>query len=158
MKTKYADLNNLRVLIVDDDDLVRDSLSLLFEFLGCQARALDTAEKGEQALRKDSYDAIISDHRLPGMSGLNFLKLAGELSPRAPRILVTGYGDHYLVSAAREEGIEGYLEKPLSVEDLCRCLRKVLGHAGSTADNGSAAAPPAYSAPTGEPAAKCTTG
>ena len=119
--------DNLRILIIDDDYLVRDSLALLFESFGCLPQALDCAEKGEEILRDQAFDVIISDHRLPGMSGLRFLSLAGELSPGTPRILVTGYGDHYLVETARELGIEGYLEKPLSVEDLRRCLRKVLG-------------------------------
>jgi len=77
---------------MDADEWIRDSLSLFFEGEGCHLHALGTAEDGLEEFRKEHYDIIIADYRLPGMDGLEFLKRTKETHPDAMKILITAYG------------------------------------------------------------------
>ena len=70
----FATLKEKRLLLIDDDEWIRDSLSLFFELQGCSLVALETAEEGLKELSRRSYDIIIADYKLPGMNGLEFFK------------------------------------------------------------------------------------
>ena len=64
----------MKILLIDDDEWIRDSLSLFFESEGCCLNAFETAGEGLNALKKKPYHIVIADYRLPGMNGLDFLK------------------------------------------------------------------------------------
>ena len=59
----YKKLRNMKMLLIDDDAWIRDSLSIFFESEGCHLKALETAEEGLKALKKQPYDIIIVDYR-----------------------------------------------------------------------------------------------
>ena len=88
----------MKILLIDDDEWIRDSMSIFFESEGCYLLALETAEEGIEELKKEVYDIIIVDYRLPGMDGLEFLRQIQELHPDTMRILITAYGSRELVS------------------------------------------------------------
>jgi DNA-binding response OmpR family regulator len=64
----------MKILLVDDDEWIRDSLGLFFEAEGCDMLAFETAEEGMEAVKKQAYDIVISDYKLPAMDGLEFLR------------------------------------------------------------------------------------
>ena len=70
----FSEIKEMNILLIDDDEWIRDSMSLLFESEGCQLLALETAEEGIKELKRKSYDIIFIDYKLPGMNGLSFLK------------------------------------------------------------------------------------
>ena len=114
----YEKLRNMKMLLIDDDEWIRDSLSIFFENEGCLIEAFETAEEGLKALKKQPYDIIIVDYRLPGMDGLDFLKRIRKSNSTAIKILVTAYGNKEVISEAEQIGIHGYLEKPFSTKTI----------------------------------------
>lgn len=109
-------LRKMRILLIDDDEWIRDSLRLFFETEGCQLIALETAEEGLAALRQDSYDIIIVDYMLPGQDGIEFLKHIRNAHSDTIKILITAYKSEPVVSEAKKLGIQGLIEKPFTSE------------------------------------------
>jgi len=110
--------SNLKVLFVDDDVLMRRIMEL---FLYGKVRAflaLGSAEEALEHLKAESFDVVISDYVLPGMSGLAFLEHVGRIRPESMRILVTGYGTREIEQEAEGIGVHAYLSKPFQGEQL----------------------------------------
>ena len=116
----------MRILLVDDDEWIRDSLSLFFEAEGCHVLALETAEEAMQVLNSQSYDIIISDYRLPGMDGLELLSVVRKFHPHAMKILFTAHGNMDLVSEAIRIGIDDLIEKPFTTEMIKESLNLLI--------------------------------
>ena len=118
----FNQLKQVKTLLVDDDELIRDSLSMAFKNKGCFMRVAGTAEEGLQAINQEKFDIIISDFRLPGMNGLEFLKLATINHPDTVNILITAYRDEYLFTEAVRIGVTEFIDKPFSVKALAELL------------------------------------
>jgi DNA-binding NtrC family response regulator len=118
----FNQLKQVKTLLVDDDELIRDSLSMAFKNKGCFMRVAGTAEEGLQAINEEQFDIIISDFRLPGMNGLEFLKLATINHPDTVNILITAYRDEYLFTEAVRIGVTEFIDKPFSVRALAELL------------------------------------
>jgi CheY-like chemotaxis protein len=107
------------ILIVEDDDLIRDTIAFFFRMSGYD---IQTATNGLEALTKlDSGFApnlILLDEKMPVMGGLEFLsKLAKKALPRQPRVAVLS-GDHTISAAAMALGAEEFLLKPVDIDLL----------------------------------------
>ena len=122
----YKKLRNMKMLLIDDDEWIRDSLSIFFESEGCHLKALETAEEGLKALEKQPYDIIIVDYRLPGMDGLDFLKRINKFYPNVKKILITAYGNKALVSEAMQLGIKDFIEKPFTTKTIEASLSRLI--------------------------------
>ena len=118
----FNELKQAKTLLVDDDEFIRDSLKIAFATKGCAMRVAESAEEGLQAIKEEHFDIIISDFRLPGMNGLDFLKLATLTHPQAVNILITAYRDEYLFSEALRLGVTEFIDKPFSVKALVELL------------------------------------
>ena len=82
----------------------------------------ESAEEGLEGVRGESFDIIISDFRLPGLNGLDFIRQATVIQPDAIRFLITAYRDDRIVSEAVRIGIHDFIEKPFSVKKLVNLL------------------------------------
>jgi len=123
----FDKLKGMKILLIDDDEWIRDSLSLFFEFEPCAFRALETAEQGLKELESKDYDIIILDYRLPGMNGLEFLKRIQGTHPQVIKILITAYGSKEIFSQAIALGVHDFIDKPFStkaIEDSLSRLTK----------------------------------
>ncbi|RZB37563.1 MAG: hypothetical protein SRB2_01107 [Desulfobacteraceae bacterium Eth-SRB2] len=122
----FRKLKEMSILLIDDDEWIRDSLSILFEIEGCHSTALETAEEGMKELNGKIYDIIITDYRLPGMNGLEFFKKIKRSHPNAMEVLITAYRSNDVVSEAKRIGIQDFIEKPFTSktieESLCRLI------------------------------------
>jgi CheY-like chemotaxis protein len=119
-------LKNVKTLLVDDDEFIRNSLELAFKTKGCCLHVAESAEQGLQAIKDQQFDIIISDLRLPGISGLEFLKLTSVTQPQAIRFLITAYRDDHIFSEAVRLGINEFIEKPFAVKVLINLLALAL--------------------------------
>lgn len=122
----FSKLKEMRILLIDDDEWIRDSMCLFFEGEGCNLLALETAEEGVEALKGQAYDIIIVDYILPGMDGLEFLKRIQESHPRAVKILITAYRDKDVFSKAMRMGVEDFIEKPFTIKTIEDSLSRLI--------------------------------
>ena len=113
-----------RILIVDDD---RAQRSLLETFLHAQGYLTHSAASGEAALQlllEEKFSMMISDVRMPGMSGLEMLRRVRQKHPDLPVLLVTAFADIRSAVTAMRDGAVNYLAKPIDLDELIRSVRK----------------------------------
>jgi two-component system response regulator FixJ len=106
------------IYVVDDDKGVRDSLSLLLASVGLNCKAYASAAEFLDDYRPDRVSCLVSDIRMPGMSGL---ELQAELKQRhitLPVIFITGHGDVPMAVSAMKEGAMDFLTKPFRDQEL----------------------------------------
>jgi len=116
----------MKILLIDDDEWIRDSMSLFFESEGCRLLALETAEEGIASLEKQACDIIISDYRLPGMNGVEFFKKIRNSSEKSIKILITAYGSAGVISKAKKAGVQEFIEKPFTTDIIEASLLRLL--------------------------------
>ena len=115
-----------KILIVDDERIVRESLFHWFEEDGY---CVDTAEDGETALKKfekDKYDLLLVDMKMPGMSGLDFLKKVKEIDKDTIVILITAFASVPSAITALKDGAYDYVTKPVDPDELAHIVKKAL--------------------------------
>ena len=105
-------------LLVDDDQLIRDSMRLAFRNQACFIQVVESAEAALRILNKVSFDVIISDLELPGINGLEFLKQVRASHPNSIALLISASGSDETVKSAYEIGVHDFLQKPFSVKSL----------------------------------------
>jgi DNA-binding NtrC family response regulator len=104
-----------KVLVVDDDETIRDTLyELLSENYLCQTA--ETAEKAFARLEADSYDVVLTDISMPGLSGLELLGSVLQKYPTTPVIIISGIGDQEHAQGLIRIGAFDFLLKPFSLE------------------------------------------
>lgn len=116
-----------RILIVDDDASQR---SLLDSFLRAQGFQIVTADSGERALEllgKEPFSIMISDVRMPGISGIETLRRARQQQAVLPVLLVTAYADVREAVSAMRDGAVNYLSKPIDLDELLASVRHTTG-------------------------------
>lgn len=115
-----------RVLIVEDEDVFRRGLVRMFSDEGCDVAQ---ASDGKQALKSISDvlpDLVICDLRLPGLDGLGVLAHLKQIDAMVPFILVTAYCSVELIAAAKAQGADEVLEKPVELERLKQQCEELL--------------------------------
>ena len=121
----FEDIKDKKILLVDDDESIRDSMSMFFLGEGIRIDTFETAEEGIDAAKKQHYDIIITDYHLPGMDGLTFLRRIRELCPDSFRILITAYGSRQVLAAATVLGADEYIEKPFTTKLITDALSRL---------------------------------
>jgi two-component system response regulator AtoC len=106
------------VLVVDDDDRLRETLGILLSALGHEAVPAADVGSACEAIETHDLDLVISDLRLPGGSGLDVLDAAQRLRPGTPVILLTAFGTVDTAVAAMQRGAADYLLKPFDTGEL----------------------------------------
>lgn len=123
----------MRVLLVDDDTLVRKGLAQLLTTCVEGAEVVEAANEAETVahLQRTEFDVVLMDIRLPGPDGLEVLKEIRALNPDLPVIMLTGYDDPDYVKSALADGAAGYLLKDSTPEDLNQAIRVALAGSGN---------------------------
>jgi DNA-binding response OmpR family regulator len=111
-----------KLLIVDDDRDFADSLAEALELFGHQVDVRFTGETGVEAARKDTFDVILVDFGLPGLSGVESLLKIKHANPDAHCFLLTGYGADQVSKQGLEAGAVEVLAKPIDPEELSQRL------------------------------------
>jgi two-component system response regulator FixJ len=114
------------VHVVDDDEAMRDSLLFLLDTAGLEARAYDSAQSFLQRLDAMERGCIVTDIRMPGMSGLELVGRLKEIGVADPVIVITGHGDVPLAVAAMKAGVSDFIEKPFDDRQLLDAVRSAL--------------------------------
>ena len=115
-----------RVLVIDDDASIRESLEMYLQDKGLAVRTADTGNGGFNACLDYNPQVVILDIRLPDVSGLEVLRRIVEKCPDAKVIIITAYHDMESSIEAMRYGAYDYIQKPLSVNELDRSITKSL--------------------------------
>jgi two-component system response regulator FixJ len=121
------------VHVIDDDEAVRQSIEFLLRTSGVTARTYDSASAFLDVLPTIESGCIITDVRMPGISGIELLRQLGETRTRIPVIVITGHGDVPLAVEAMKNGAVDFLEKPFEDELLLRSVRSALNRSQQSA-------------------------
>lgn len=114
-----------KVLIVDDDETIRDALyELLSEDYLCQTA--ETAEKAFARLEVDSYDVVLTDISMPGLSGLELLGQVRQRFPTTPVIIISGIGDQEHAQGLIKLGAFDFLLKPFSLDVVEKSVKRAV--------------------------------
>ena len=113
------------ILIVDDEETIRSSLSLNLEHAGYGARTAADAKQALEALRAYSFDIVLSDYKLPDMDGIGFIKSCLETSPHSAVVLMSGFGSHEIALEAIRAGARDYVSKPFTFEEVLFVIHKL---------------------------------
>ena len=114
------------VHVIDDDDALRDSLSFLLGAARLEVKTYESAEAFLSALPGVNSGCIITDVRMPNMSGVDLLRKLNELRVALPVIVITGHGDVQLAVEAMKIGAADFIEKPFDDEMLLNAVRAAL--------------------------------
>ena len=114
------------VHVIDDDDALRDSLSFLLGAARLEVKTYESAEAFLSALPGVNSGCIITDVRMPNMSGVDLLRKLNELQIALPVIVITGHGDVQLAVEAMKIGAADFIEKPFDDEMLLNAVRAAL--------------------------------
>jgi two-component system, NtrC family, response regulator AtoC len=115
-----------RILIVDDEDLLRWSLRSELEKSGCLVDAAATAAAALEMANRDTPDVVLLDSKLPDGDGLDVLRTLRKTMPRVPVVMLTGHASIGGAVEAIKEGAYDYRSKPFETEDLLQVIRRAL--------------------------------
>jgi len=114
------------VHVIDDDSAMRESIEFLLRSAKIRALTYENAAAFLDALPRGSAGCVITDVRMPGMSGLELLRKLKELEVALPVIVITGHGDVPLAVEAMKSGASDFIEKPFDDEALLTSVRAAL--------------------------------
>jgi two-component system nitrogen regulation response regulator NtrX len=114
------------VLIVDDEEGIRETLSGIFEDEGCSVVTANSGEEALDLLKEQNPDLILLDIWLPGIDGIKILEEIKVLRPDLPVIMISGHGNIELAVKATRLGAYDFLEKPLSLERVLLVSKRAL--------------------------------
>jgi two-component system response regulator FixJ len=114
------------VCIVDDDEAMRDSLTFLFESAGLATRSYESAAAFLSALAGEEPACVVTDIRMPGMTGTELLRTVRESGRRLPVVVMTGHGDIALAVEAMKLGAADFIEKPFADEAMLGAVRAAI--------------------------------
>ena len=116
-------LDSFVVHIVDDDDAVRQSLAFLLSTAGIPVRVYDSATSFLDSLASLQAGCLITDVRMPDLTGIELLRRLRAKSIKLPVIVITGHGDIPLAVEAMKSGAIDFIEKPFAEEAILRAVR-----------------------------------
>jgi DNA-binding NtrC family response regulator len=117
-------MSSPRVLVVDDDPSLRLTLSANLELAGFEVHEAANASEALDLVSRHSFDAILSDIRMPGLDGVEMFQRLREQKPGLPVVLMTAFTDEPHVRSAIDSGVFTILAKPFDVEAALRTLHR----------------------------------
>jgi two-component system, NtrC family, response regulator PilR len=115
-----------RLLVVDDEPAMRELLEIVLSKEGYQVRTASTGEEGFKVYRTAEPDLVLTDVKMPGMSGLDLIREIHSVDPAVPIIAITAYSSAEDAARAVREGAYDYISKPFEIEDLRIIIRNAL--------------------------------
>ncbi len=119
----------MKILVVDDEKFIRKGVVTILEKSGIKSLYLEEAKNGEEALimhGQNNYDLIISDIRMPKMTGLEFLKAIFRFVEKPHVIFISGFNDFDYAKEAIKYGASAYLLKPINKEELIETVQQII--------------------------------
>ena len=123
---KKDDIKNVRILVVDDNELVLKTLNLLVSSLGYKCRTANNGLEASELLKTNSFDLVLTDVKMPGMDGIELLHYITKHYPDTDVIVATGYSDRASYADVIKAGAIDYIKKPIDHIELEAKLTRAL--------------------------------
>jgi two-component system response regulator AtoC len=123
------------VLVVDDEAIMRESLSAWLQEDDFQVEALDSGNKALDAVRRQVFDAILVDLKLPDIDGLEILRTCKQCQPNTPVMIITAHASVNTAIRAMKEGAYDYITKPFNPEEVSITLNNLINHQALKREN-----------------------
>jgi CheY-like chemotaxis protein len=128
---------NLRLLLIDDDELSLETLSSMLQLEGLRHEAFHDPIKALEAFRQDSeYSAVITDMKMPGMNGLEFVNAIRSIREEIPVILMTAFSEQEALFQESGIRVDGLYLKPIDIQALLSQLKEYAGSNGTDENGG----------------------
>jgi len=114
------------LLVVDDDDGVRENLAELFDLYGYAVETAANATEAMQKLAEKSVDLLLTDYRMPGPNGVQLIESARRAKPGIRAILMTAFGDSFTEIESVRRGAVGYINKPFEADEITGLVARIL--------------------------------
>ena len=114
------------IAIVDDDDVVREAMKSLMRSLGYNASTFGSADEFLKSEQVSNTSCLVADLQMPGLSGIDLQDWLIARGHRIPIIFITGHPNDNVRARAMKAGAIGFLVKPVDVDQLIGCIKKVL--------------------------------
>jgi DNA-binding NtrC family response regulator len=114
------------VLVIDDDSRTRDLLSTGLNDAGYPVEAVENGKEAIKTCKKRSFDIALIDIELPDIKGIDLLNTLKQVQPKMARIIITGYPSIENAVKSVNEKADGYLMKPINIEELLAMIKKIL--------------------------------
>lgn len=124
-----------KILVVDDDQGIREFLEIMLNREGYDVICADNAIKALNRCKKENFDLILTDLKMPKVDGINFLKSVKDVCPETMVILMTAYASPETAVSAMNEGAYDYVEKDFNIETLKEIVRTALDKKGIKKDD-----------------------
>jgi len=124
----FLKLKDMNILLVDDDEWIRDSLSIYFESEDCHISVHETAEAALTEIGTRKFDVVITDYKLPSMDGITFLEKIKRSHPDAIKLMITAYASEVDVYRAKQAGAQELIPKPFTSKTIEACLTRLMGN------------------------------
>jgi two-component system response regulator FixJ len=121
------------IYVIDDDEAVRQSLEFLLKTAGIAVRGFESAKAFLDILPQVESGCVITDVRMPEITGIDLLRRVKETHPDLPVVVITGHGDIALAVEAMKIGAVDFLEKPFDDDHLLGAVRSALNQEADTA-------------------------
>ncbi len=118
----------VKILVVDDEAIVRESLHDWLSDAGYQVFTAENGPKALEIVRREKLGIVIADLVMPGMDGIELMRRAKEIQPKIEVIIITAYGSVTTAIAAMKEGAYDYIEKPFCPERAELLVKKLAEH------------------------------
>src|SRR5688572_11883374 len=126
-----ASTTERRILLVEDEESLRHALSKSLKRMGWQVEAASTGREAVERLRAGPFDAVVTDVRLPDLSGLDVVAFATETTPTTPVVVMTAFGTVETALVAMKRGARDFVTKPFETSALVAILEREIGRASS---------------------------
>src|SRR5262245_13080575 len=117
-----------RILVVDDEEIVRDSLDQWFRAEGYETKAACCAKDALAAAAKSQWDLALLDSKMPGMDGMELQARLAEADPDLTVIMMTGYATVETAVQALKHGAYDYVTKPVDPDELAHLVARAIEH------------------------------
>jgi two-component system nitrogen regulation response regulator NtrX len=124
-----------RVLVIDDEAAIRDSLRMILEYEDYQFVGAASGQEALDAVRRERPDIVLLDIKMPGMDGMEVLRKLRALDEGLPVVMISGHGNTATAVEAIRSGAIDFLDKPLSSERVIVTLRNVLRQSELSSEN-----------------------
>jgi DNA-binding NtrC family response regulator len=120
-----------KILVVDDDEGMRENLSELFASLGHEVLTASNTPEALERLKATTVDLLLTDYKMPGPTGIELIESARQLRPEMRAILMTAFGDGFTELESVKRGAAGYITKPFEADEVVNLASRILSLRGN---------------------------